>query len=168
MRDKQPPAPIADRPDYESGVQGKDGMELRVWLRLLTCTNLLDNEVRTRLKTTADTTLPRFDVMSVLYRHPEGLKMNRIADLLRVANGNITGIVDRLTADGLALRVAVPGDRRANLVRLTPTGITSFEAQAANHEDWIDEMLTDLNRDDLDGMIQRLDQLLDTLEEAQT
>ena len=141
---------------------------LRLWLRLLKASRQIEDQVRRKLREDCGTTLPRFDVMSVLYRHPEGLKMNRIADLLRVANGNITGIVDRLTADGLALRVAVPGDRRANLVRLTPTGITSFEAQAANHEDWIDEMLTDLNRDDLDGMIQRLDQLLDTLEEAQT
>ena len=141
---------------------------LRLWLRLLKASRQIEDQVRRKLREDCGTTLPRFDVMSVLYRHPEGLKMNRIADLLRVANGNITGIVDRLTADGLALRVAVPGDRRANLVRLTPIGITSFEAQAANHEDWIDEMLTDLNRDDLDGMIQRLDQLLDTLEEART
>ena len=92
--------------------------------------------------------------------------MNRIADLLRVANGNITGIVDRLTSDGLALRVAMPGDRRANLVRLTALGVAAFETQAANHEEWIDGMLTTLNRDDIEGMIQRLDQLLDTLEET--
>ena len=139
---------------------------LRLWLRLLKASRQIEDQVRRNLREDCATTLPRFDVMSVLHRHPEGLKMNRIADLLRVANGNITGIVDRLTADGLALRVAVPGDRRANLVRLTPAGTAAFESQAANHEEWIDGMLTNLNRDDTEGMIQRLDQLLDTLEEA--
>ena len=139
---------------------------LRLWLRLLKASRQIEDQVRRKLRDECATTLPRFDVMSVLYRHPDGLKMNRIADLLRVANGNITGIVDRLTTDGLALRVAVPGDRRANLVRLTPSGIAAFEQQAANHEEWIDAMLTNLNHDDTEGMIQRLDQLLDTLEET--
>ena len=119
---------------------------------------------RRRLREGHDTTLPRFDVMSALYRFPKGLKMSEISALLRVSNGNITGIVDRLTEEGLALRVAVPGDRRAFHVRLTPKGRETFAAQATDHEAWIHAMLAGLDDDDTDGMIQRLDHLIGAIE----
>lgn len=95
---------------------------LRLWLKLLKASGMIEEEVRRRLRRDFDWTLPRFDVMSALHRHPDGLKMSEISRLLRVSNGNITGIVDKLTDEGLALRVSVAGDRRANLIRLTPKG----------------------------------------------
>lgn len=140
-------------------------MRLRLWLKLLKASNLLEEQIRRHLREEFQSTLPRFDVMSALSRSPEGLKMSQISDMLRVSNGNVTGIVDRLTEEGLALRVAVPGDRRASLVRLTPKGKTVFAEQAAAHEGWIDAMLDRLNADDVEGMIRRLDYLNDTLEE---
>jgi DNA-binding MarR family transcriptional regulator len=138
---------------------------LRLWLKLLKTSGLIEEELRRRLRSELGTTLPRFDVMSALSRVPDGLKMSEISRRLRVSNGNITGIVDKLTEDGLALRLSVPGDRRANLVRLTPKGKAAFAEHAARHETWIDEILTGLNADDVAGMVQRLDHLLDTLEE---
>lgn len=138
---------------------------LRLWLKLLKTSGLIEEELRRRLRSELGTTLPRFDVMSALSRVPDGLKMSEISRRLRVSNGNITGIVDKLTEDGLALRLSVPGDRRANLVRLTPKGKAAFAKHAARHETWIDEILTGLNADDVAGMVQRLDHLLDTLEE---
>lgn len=138
---------------------------LRLWLKLLKTSGLIEEELRRRLRSELGTTLPRFDVMSALSRVPEGLKMSEISRKLRVSNGNITGIVDKLTEDGLALRVSVPGDRRANLVRLTPKGKAAFAEHAARHEEWIDEILAGLNADDVAGMVLRLDHLLDTLED---
>ncbi|WP_420858324.1 MarR family winged helix-turn-helix transcriptional regulator [Marivivens marinus] len=138
---------------------------LRLWLKLLKTSGLIEEELRRRLRSELGTTLPRFDVMSALSRVPEGLKMSEISRRLRVSNGNITGIVDKLTEDGLALRVSVPGDRRANLVRLTPKGNAAFAEHAARHEEWIDEILAGLNADDVAGMVLRLDHLLDTLED---
>ena len=140
---------------------------LRLWLKLLKASNLLEDEIRRRLREQYQSTLPRFDVMSALSRSPEGLKMSQISELLRVSNGNVTGIVDRLTDEGLALRVAVPGDRRASLVRLTPKGQAAFAEHAAAHESWIDDMLDGLNADDVEGMIRRLDYLNETLEEKE-
>lgn len=138
---------------------------LRLWLKLLKTSGLIEEELRRRLRTELGTTLPRFDVMSALSRAPDGLKMSEISRSLRVSNGNITGIVDKLTNDGLALRVSVPGDRRANLVRLTPAGKAAFAAHAAQHETWIDEIMTGLNAEDVAGLMLRLDHLLNTLEE---
>ena len=137
---------------------------LRFWLKLLKASRLIEEEVRRKLRSEYSSTLPRFDVMSALAREPDGLKMSEISKLLRVSNGNITGIVDKLTDEGLALRVAVPGDRRAHLVRLTERGTQTFAEHASSHEAWINEILTGLNADDIDGMILRLDHLVTSLE----
>jgi len=149
----------------ETANESLSKMRLRLWLKLLKASNLLEDQIRRRLREEYQSTLPRFDVMSALSRSPDGLKMSQISEMLRVSNGNVTGIVDRLTEEGLALRVAVPGDRRASLVRLTPKGKAAFAEQAESHETWIDGMLERLNADDVEGMIRRLDYLNDTLEE---
>ena len=138
---------------------------LRLWLKLLKTSRLVEDEVRRRLRTEHDWTLPRFDVMSALARAPEGLKMSEISKSLRVSNGNITGIVDKLAEEGLAERVAVPGDRRAHRVRLTPEGGQLFANHANAHESWIDEILAGLTAAEIDGMATRLDHLVTQLDQ---
>ena len=138
---------------------------LRLWLKLLKASRLIEDEIRRRLRKEHDWTLPRFDVMSALSRSPDGLKMSEISAMLKVSKGNITGIVDKLTDDGLALRVSVPGDRRAQMVLLTHTGKALFSMHSAEHETWIDHILGGLNADDINGMILRLDRLQETLNE---
>ncbi|MEE2810763.1 MAG: MarR family transcriptional regulator, partial [Pseudomonadota bacterium] len=130
-----------------------------LWLKLLKTSGSIEAELRRRLRDRHNTTLPRFDVMSALSRNPEGLKMSQLSQFLRVSNGNVTGIVDRLTDDGLALRVAVPGDRRAQVARLTPAGEAEFARLAAEHEAWIDEMMAGLGADDITDMSALLDQI---------
>lgn len=122
---------------------------LRLWLKFLKTSSRIEAELRRRLRDEYATTLPRFDVLAALSRYPDGLKMSTLSDLLRVSNGNVTGIVDRLTQDGHTLRVAVPDDRRAQLARLTPAGQSAFAKLAADHETWLDELLTDLDADDV-------------------
>ena len=133
---------------------------LRLWLRLLKLTGRVEGELRRRLRDEHGTTLPRFDVMAALSRHPEGLKMSELSDYLRVSNGNVTGIVDRLEAEGLAVRRAVPGDRRAQLARLTDAGRAAFETLAGHHEAWIDGLLADFTRTEALALTARLDTAL--------
>ena len=95
---------------------------LRLWLKLLKVTGRTEAALRRKLRDDHDMTLPRFDVMAALARHPKGLKMSELSSYLRVSNGNVTGIVDRLTEEDLVSRVAVEGDRRAQLARLTSKG----------------------------------------------
>lgn len=151
---------LSTRPEVESLSKER----LRLWLKLLKASRVIEDEIRRRLRRDLETTLPRFDVMSALARFPDGLKMSEISTLLRVSNGNVTGIVDRLAEEGLALRVSVPGDRRAARVRLTPDGLEAFDRYARAHEGWIDEILGDLDADDIEGMILRLDRLPETLD----
>ena len=115
--------------DSESRASDSDHMALRLWLRLLACTNSVDNS------------LPRFDLMAQLERHPGGMKMRELSRRLMVTGGNVTGLTDRLVAEGLVERQDDPSDRRAFTVRLTPAGQRQFKAMALAHEAWVAELL---------------------------
>jgi DNA-binding MarR family transcriptional regulator len=110
---------------------------LRLWLRLLTCTHLIENRVRKSLAARFKTTLPRFDLMAQLERFPKGLQMGELSRRMLVTGGNVTGIVDQLERAGLIQRTEDPADRRAYLVKLTKEGRRLFEQMAAEHEAWI-------------------------------
>lgn len=137
---------------------------LRLWLRLLSAQRSIENEVRERLRVEHDTTLPRFDVMAALYRSEQGLKMSELSGALKVSNGNVTGIVDRLVNDGLIVRAPVPGDRRAMLVQLTGKGREVFGGMAAEHESWISELLDGVAADEAAGLAARLHEITKELE----
>jgi DNA-binding MarR family transcriptional regulator len=117
---------------------------VRLWLRLLTCTTLLENQVSSRLRSNFDTTLPRFDLMAQLARSPDGLGMSELSQRLMVSGGNVTGITDTLERDGLVERVTIPGDRRARKVHLTSKGRAVFDKMASEHATWIDNLLRGL------------------------
>lgn len=131
-------------PDLESLVRQDDHQDLRLWLRLLACCNLLESEVRGRLRVEYGTTLPRFDLMAQLDRAPEGMKMSELSRHMMVTNGNITGITDQLERDGLVERSKVATDRRSSIIKLTPKGQRTFRKMAQSHEQWIQTLLSDM------------------------
>ena len=151
-------------PELRPAEQGSK-QRLRLWLRLLAVTRKIEAELRERMRVEFDSTLPRFDVMAALSRHAQGLRMSELSGVLRVSNGNVTGIVDRLAEDGLVMRVPVAGDRRATLVRLTAKGAEVFARQAAEHEGWIDAMLSELSADEARSYAARLRTLAQRLDE---
>ena len=142
--------------DREFIARRGDHGALRIWLRLLTCTQLIERRVRSGLREDFATTLPRFDLMAQLERHREGLKMNELSRLLMVTGGNITAIVDQLEKEGQVERLAEPDDRRTWLVRLTSAGEKSFAEMARAHEQWIVELLGGLSRRDQDELLKLL------------
>lgn len=125
--------------DLETRLRTGHPQELRLWLRLLTLTQLIERDLRTHLREQFDTTLARFDLMAQLERVPEGLRMSELSRRMMVTGGNVTSLTDQLVAEKLVERVAVPEDRRARRVRLTPAGRKHFSAMAILHEDWIVE-----------------------------
>lgn len=134
---------------------------LRLWLRMLSAHRGVESCLRERLRESHDSTLPRFDVLSALDRYRDGLRMSDLSARLKVSNGNVTGIVERLAGEGLVERAAVDGDRRAMLVRLTPLGVERFAAMAADHEAWIDELLGTFSGAELETLITLLDRIGD-------
>ena len=135
--------------DMEARAHSEHPEALRLWLRLLTCTQIVEKQVRSNLREGFDTTLPRFDLMAQLERAPEGLKMNELSRRMMVTGGNVTGITDQLVAEGLVARVDVQGDRRAYRVRLTPRGRKLFHEMAHQHENWIVDAFAGLSERDL-------------------
>ena len=121
------------------------GNELRLWLRLLTCTTLIEGEVRGRLRERFDVTLPRFDLMAQLDKAPNGMTLGELSQRMMVSNGNVTGLAERLVEQGLLDRRASPNDRRAQIVSLTAEGRRVFRAMARTHEDWIAEIFAGLD-----------------------
>ena len=139
--DKALPAPL----DQESRVVAQDHTALKLWLRLLTCTTLIEASVSQRLRRGFASTLPRFDLLAQLYRAPEGLGMSELSRRLMVTGGNVTGLADQLEHEGFLVREAVPGDRRAIRLRLTEVGRTRFTEMAAAHESWVVSLMSDLS-----------------------
>lgn len=127
--------------------------ELRLWLRLLTCASMIEGEIRRRLRTRFDTTLPRFDVLAQLDKAPDGLTLGELSRRMMVSNGNVTGLVERLAGDGLVERRPSPRDGRATNVRLTPRGRAAFAGMADAHAGWIVEMLEGLSPPERDGLM---------------
>ena len=141
--------------DAASATASKE--RLRAWLKLLKTARHIEKELRERFRAELDTTLPRFDVMAALDRAEAGLRMNELSRALRVSNGNVTGLVDRLAESGMVERQAVEGDRRGQLICLTRLGRTTFRAHAKRHEQWVDELLTSLNPSDVEQLMGLLD-----------
>jgi DNA-binding MarR family transcriptional regulator len=147
------------RRDAETRVAERPGdhvAELRLWLRLLTCATMIEDEVRRRLREQFGTTLPRFDVLAQLDKMPDGMTLGELSQRMMVTNGNVTGLVDRLVAEGLIARRASPKDRRVQIVKLTASGRRTFRSMARANGDWISGIFADLDAHDIEAMMQLL------------
>lgn len=147
--------------DMEARAHSEHPEALRLWLRMLTCTQIVEKQVRSLLRERFDTTLPRFDLMAQLERAPEGLKMNELSRRMMVTGGNVTGITDQLVAEGLVERIDVAGDRRAYRVRLTARGRKQFHEMARQHEDWIVSAFSGLSDKDMATLYKLLGKVKD-------
>ena len=152
-----------EAPDLATRLTQDHHQSLKLWLRMLSCTVRIENEIRGRLRTTFDITLPRFDLMAQLERHPEGLRMGELSRRMMVTGGNITGITNQLEQEALVMRVPDPRDGRAFSVRLTEEGRRAFAQMAVVHEGWIADLLKDMPQDDKAQLITLLSQMKQTL-----
>jgi DNA-binding MarR family transcriptional regulator len=137
-------------------VESDHGDELRLWLRLLTCTTLIEGAVRSRLRERFDVTLPRFDLMAQLDRAPDGMTLSDVSKRMMVSNGNVTGLVERLVESGHLDRRTSDTDRRVQVIRLTKTGRAEFRRMAAEHETWIADIFGELTPKDVRELMRLL------------
>jgi DNA-binding MarR family transcriptional regulator len=152
--------------DLASRLTQDHHQSLKLWLRMLSCTVRIENEIRSRLRTTFGITLPRFDLMAQLERHPQGLRMGELSKRMMVTGGNITGITDQLEQEKLVARVPDPKDRRVYSVMLTPAGRRAFAEMAVVHEGWIAELLKDVSSEDKGTLIDLLSQMKQHLNDS--
>ena len=161
----------ATRPRRESRREGQKltaastddaSLALSVWVRLLRAHGLILRRLRSELP--PDLTLPQFDVLAQLDRHPDGLLPSELTQALLVTAGNVTGIVRRLQARGLVERLSVPHDRRAVRVRLTARGRLRARAALPGHARAVLRVLGSTPASALNDLRDRLGALARTLE----
>ncbi len=140
---------------------------LRLWLRMLTCGKLIVNELRYNLREECNSTLPRFDLLAQLERHPQGLNMGDLSKLMMVSGGNVTGIAAQLEKEGLIKRFVAPTDRRSLQVHITPKGSKAFYKMAQVHEAAIVTMFSCLGDTEMTRVMATLGTLKQSLRAAQ-
>lgn len=143
---------------------------LRLWLRMLSTTLLIENRVRAGLRERFRSTLPRFDLMAQLDHAPQGLTMGELSRRMMVTSGNVTGLAARLIREGLVERRVDAADRRSATLRLTAAGRRAFGQMAPVHAEWIAQVFETLGageRDALAALLGKVKQSLDPRENAQ-
>ena len=146
----------------------KDG--LRLWLRIVACTQMVEQEIRFMLREQFSMTLPRFELLAALDRVPDGLTMGELSRWLMVTKGNITGIAERLSEDGFIKRQPTPTDRRSFVVTLTPRGRKLFKEMETEYERLLDEVFREISIEDFDsftGVLAKVKEVIETLREQQ-
>src|ERR1700740_3563511 len=145
------------REKHDGALAGR--IEVRAWLRLLSCSTVVEKRLRRRFIEQFDTTLPRFDVLATLERHPDGVAMGELSRSLLVSNGNVTSLVRQLESAGLISSRPAPDDRRSSIVTLTEQGRVHFAELAEAHHAWIHGMLGGMERADLEALYKLLAKL---------
>ena len=148
-----------DEIGQEARASAEDHSAVRLWLRLLSCSVQVEQDIRAKLRERFGTTLPRFDYLAQLDRHPDGLWLNALSRYLMVTGGNVTALTNQLIADGLIERLADPTDGRSSIVRITKVGRRRFQRMAAEHEQWLIELFDGFDaphRDTLYALLGRL------------
>ncbi|MBN9450281.1 MAG: MarR family transcriptional regulator [Bosea sp.] len=157
---------ILDRETKASERPGDHKDELRLWLRMLTCSTLIETEIRNRLREEFKTTLPRFDLMAQLDKTAVGMTVGEVSQRLMVSNGNVTAVVAGLVPDGLVDKRSAPQDRRVQILTLTAQGRKFFRAMAERHEEWIAELFVGLDQADIAQLFRLLGQTKSSLHRA--
>ena len=143
---------------------------LRTWLRLLACTNLVEREVRGRLRDRFDTTLPRFDVLAQLdavsRESGSPLTMSELSRRLMVSNGNLTALVERLVQEGVVNRDTSPDDRRTQIVSLTAAGKKSLDTMTPEHQQWIASLFSGLSTAERKSLFELLGKLRSSVQNS--
>ncbi|RJF69029.1 MarR family transcriptional regulator [Deinococcus cavernae] len=129
--------------DFETRLAQDDHQAIKLWLRLLTTTTLLESAIRSRIQEHSEMSLPRFDLLSQLEREPDGLRMGELSARLMVTKGNVTGLADQLEREGLVERLSGT-DRRSVTLKLTTLGRERFGDIAQAHEAWVIDLLSAL------------------------
>jgi DNA-binding MarR family transcriptional regulator len=134
-----------------------DGRDtVRLSLRLITTSRLIEREVDSLMRARFDSTIARFDFLSALERHG-ALTLGEVSQNLLVSNGNVTQLRARLCEDGLIETEQDENDRRVQRVRLTKRGESVFRQMAKAHAACVDSLLSDLTQADKHALMRLLD-----------
>ncbi|MDO5667128.1 MAG: MarR family transcriptional regulator [Alcaligenaceae bacterium] len=130
--------------DLETRINDSSSDDLRLVLRLAALNNLIQNELRNRLRLEFDMTAPRYDLLAQLANEPQGLKMGELSERLMVSNGNITAISLQLEKVGLISRTTNRQDRRSTFIKMTAKGKKAYAKMETAYNQWVEQLLSKL------------------------
>lgn len=140
----------------KSRIPKTGSLELRIWLRLLSCTNIISGHLRRNLKNSFSLTLPRFDLLAQVGRPRLGPSLGELSRRLLVTKGNITDIVARLEAENLIERRRDHMDGRIQYVFLTEAGKELLSEILPAHDKWLRGLLRGMSRQELSTLYEAL------------
>lgn len=95
--------------------------------------------------------------------HRKNLRMKELAERLGVTTGTLTVGVDNLEKLDLVARKPHETDRRSYFVVLTGKGKKMFEEHHRFHEDFTNEISTELSDNEIETFSRLLDKILDKM-----
>jgi DNA-binding MarR family transcriptional regulator len=158
-QESSPDSTLPQAADRETAAERHERLELRLWLRVLTCVQMIETTVRARLRTEFDTTLPRFDVLAQLDAAEAALTMGELSARLMVTSGNVTGLIDAMESEGLVARQPHPTDRRSTLIGMTAQGRDLFDRMAPAHAGWIEAMMAGMSHAEVNTLMKLMGRL---------
>lgn len=99
-----------------------------------------------------------FAVLELLFQRGDQ-PIQVIGKKVRISSSSITYVVDKLEQKKFVVRKACPEDRRVTYASLTSLGKTLMDKLSPQHEQKMDAIFSQLNRVDLNKMIELLNKI---------
>jgi DNA-binding MarR family transcriptional regulator len=106
---------------------------MHVILRIFQTAQILDKAAQ-RVFSPHDLTAAQFNVLNLLADQEAGLRASDLAASLIVDPSNITGLLKRMSRDGLVIDLENAADRRQRIVALTPKGRKLWAKASRDYE----------------------------------
>lgn len=123
------------------------GSSVSAWLDLVRVYDKMQRHLMVHLGD-YDLTNAQYDVLAQLSQSP-GMTQQALAQKLLVTKGNISGLVDRMSVQGLVQRNCDPEDRRSNLLYLTAEGERLAKEAVPAFGEFFREHMSDLSQQQL-------------------
>lgn len=99
-----------------------------------------------------------FGVLEALL-HKGPLTIRQLGEKVLLTSGSMTTAIDRLETRGLVSRCDDPGDRRARIIKLTPTGRRFIERAFTQHRESMEQAVAGFAKKDRAALLELLRQL---------
>jgi MarR family transcriptional regulator, organic hydroperoxide resistance regulator len=132
----------------------------RLFFRIFQTANLVHTQ-GTRFIVETGITTQQWSVLGALSRPQvaEGMTVGELSEYLLVTRQNLTGILDRLEAQGLTMRVRDVEDKRARRVVLTETGHTSWSNLGPLIASFYEAALSGISMQDRESFLELVNRL---------
>ncbi len=133
-------------------------MDVRVMVQLVLTVRGFRSQLDERLRRIGQS-VSRMETLAAIMNMPDPKSQSDVARRLRVEGATVTRMIDILSREGLVERTPAVGDRRVNLLTITPAGEAVLEEIFATYDMMREHALGDLSpaeREVLHGLLERI------------